>query len=70
MRIVVNVDDGDGEEEADPTIDPRELPVFDYEPPPLDQMLRASVADLGLLGLFNLLFFSGAFVSFLRYDVR
>jgi hypothetical protein len=29
-----------------------------------------AIRDIGLLALFNLVFFAAAFVSFLRYDVR
>jgi len=36
----------------------------------LGQSLKLAVWDIGLLALFNLVFFAGAFVSFLRYDVR
>jgi ABC-type transport system involved in multi-copper enzyme maturation permease subunit len=34
------------------------------------ESLRLAVWDLGLLALFNLVFFAAAFVSFLKYDVR
>jgi hypothetical protein len=36
----------------------------------LGQSLRLAVWDIGLLILINLGLFAGAFVSFLRYDVR
>ena len=58
-----------GQPEPEP-IDPRELPVFQYRQPPLKEVVRASVLDLGILAVFNIVFFAGAFVSFLRYDVR
>ncbi|MEM7584232.1 MAG: ABC transporter permease subunit [Acidobacteriota bacterium] len=67
VRIASTEGDAPPEEVA---IDPRELPAFDYQPPPLPQVLRAAAFDLGLLAAFNLLFFSAAFVAFLRYDVR
>ena len=51
-------------------IDPRELPSFQYLQSPLKEVIRASVLDLGILAVFNVLFFAGAFVAFLRYDVR
>ncbi|MCB0293067.1 MAG: DUF3526 domain-containing protein, partial [Calditrichaeota bacterium] len=59
-----------GEENQPPPIDPREIPAFDYQPPGLREAATASLADLGLLAFFNLLCFAGAFISFLRYDVR
>ena len=57
------------QEEPEP-IDPREIPPFQFEAAPVSEVARAAVLDLGLLGLFNLVFFVGAFVAFLRYDVR
>ena len=36
----------------------------------LGQSLKLAIWDIGLLILFNLVFFAAAFVSFLRYDVR
>jgi hypothetical protein len=51
-------------------IDPAELPEFQYRQPPLESVVRASVLDLGILAIFNIVFFAGAFVAFLRYDVR
>ena len=51
-------------------IDPRELPAFQYLQPPLKEVIRSSVLDLGILAVFNVVFFAGAFVAFLRYDVR
>ena len=59
----------DEEEEPEP-IDTRELPVFTYEAPPARAAISKSLPDLGLLLLFNVVFFAGAFVAFLRYDVR
>ena len=56
-------------EEPDP-IDTRELPVFSYQQPPISEAIKASLPDLGLLFMFNAIFFSGAFVRFLRYDLR
>lgn len=52
------------------SVDPNELPQFLYEPTSLSESLGATAMDMGLLVLFNLLFFSGAFVAFLGYDVR
>ncbi len=60
---------GPNQPEPEP-IDPRELPEFQYRQPPLRQVVKASILDLGILAVFNLIFFVGAFVAFLRYDVR
>jgi len=62
---------GQNEEEEEPEpIDPRELPVFEYEVPPNQELVERSLVDIGLLVLFNIVFFAGAFIAFLRYDVR
>ncbi len=58
----------DGEEEK--PIDAKELPPFVYSNPPLGETVQAALFDIGLLGFFNLIFFAGAFVRFLKYDVR
>lgn len=67
IRVMVRAA-GDDQEET--TIDVSEMPVFTYQSPPVAALLREAVFDLGLLALYNLLFFAGAFVAFLRYDVR
>jgi len=59
-----------GEEEEEKPINPQELPVFDYRSRPLSDVLNDAALDMGLLMIFNILFFTGAFVGFLRYDVR
>ena len=58
------------EEEEPPPIDPYELPVFEYEEPVSSTLIADSLLDIGLLVLFNIVFFAGSFVAFLRYDVR
>jgi ABC-2 type transport system permease protein len=58
------------EEEPPPPIETRELPVFEYSPPSAGEAISESLPDLGLLMLFNIVFFAGSFVAFLRYDVR
>ena len=55
---------------SDEPIDPFELPTYAYEEPPADELINGALPDIGLLMLFNLLFFAGAFVAFLKYDVR
>ena len=60
-----------GESEPEPErIDPGEMPEFKYTSPDLSTVLAASATDIGVLAVFNLLFFAGAFVAFSRYDVR
>jgi vacuolar-type H+-ATPase subunit I/STV1 len=68
IRLVIKM--GNDEEDEPGPIDPAELPAFVFNPPSMASVLRAGVFDLSLLAFFNLLFFSGAFVAFLRYDVR
>jgi ABC-type transport system involved in multi-copper enzyme maturation permease subunit len=46
------------------------IPKFQEHSMTLGQSLRLAVWDIGLLILINLGLFAGAFVSFLRYDVR
>jgi ABC-type transport system involved in multi-copper enzyme maturation permease subunit len=46
------------------------VPKFQERDLALGQSLKLAIWDIGLLVLFNLVFFAGAFVSFLRYDVR
>jgi ABC-type transport system involved in multi-copper enzyme maturation permease subunit len=45
-------------------------PTLPAAPVPLEKRLAAVWVDLVLLGIYGLLFFVGAYVSFLRYDVR
>jgi ABC-type transport system involved in multi-copper enzyme maturation permease subunit len=46
------------------------VPKFQEKDLTLGESLKLAIWDIGLLALFNLVFFSAAFVSFLRYDVR
>ncbi len=46
------------------------IPKFQLQPIPFSLTFRAVWVDLLLLALFNLVFFIGAYVAFLRYDVR
>jgi ABC-type transport system involved in multi-copper enzyme maturation permease subunit len=46
------------------------VPKFQEKDLALGESLRLAIWDIGLLVLFNLVFFAAAFVSFLRYDVR
>ncbi len=59
------------EEEDEPEpIDPTELPVFEYQAPGVASTIAKALPDMGILALFNIMFFAGAFVACLRYDVR
>lgn len=46
------------------------VPKFQEQDLALGQSLKLAIWDIGLLILFNMVFFAAAFVSFLRYDVR
>jgi len=68
VRVIKH--DSDAEPVEPERIDPREMPAFEYAPPELAAAVEASAVDMGLLAVFNLIFFAGAFVAFARYDVR
>lgn len=46
------------------------VPRFQEQDLALGQSLRLAVWDIGLLILFNMVFFAAAWISFMRYDVR
>lgn len=46
------------------------VPKFQEQEPTLAKSLQWAIWDIGLLALFNLVFFAASYVSFLRYDVR
>ena len=52
------------------TVDFDIVPKFQERDVGLGQSLQLAIWDIGLLVLFNLVFFAAAFVSFLKYDVR
>lgn len=57
--------------DGNPQNEPLPLPDFPvYQHTPLNRALAASMPDLAILSMYTVLFFSLAFVSFLRYDVR
>jgi len=68
FRMVMVTTDDEGEEPE--TLDPNEMPKFEFAKTSLKTAASNSFLDLGLLVLFNLLFFGGAFAAFLRYDLR
>ncbi len=59
----------DEQEEAE-RLDPNEMPQFEFAKTSFETATANSLPDLGLLVLFNLIFFGGAFAAFLRYDLR
>ena len=55
---------------GDETLDVSELPRFEAHTHTFSEAFAPSVVDVGLLALFSVLCFGGAFAAFLRYDVR
>jgi len=66
--MIVSTSDDSGEEPE--TIDASELPEFQFKKASFSSTFNKGVLDLGLLVLFNLVFFGGAFIAFLKYDLR
>jgi ABC-type transport system involved in multi-copper enzyme maturation permease subunit len=66
--IAIRVNSGDSEKPK--PIDARELPSFDYRAAGVGELLPGAMIDFGLLIIFNIVFFAGAYAAFLRYDVR
>ena len=58
-----------GEQEPEP-INPNEIPVFEYKNRFNGEVFHSTLIDFTLLILFNIVFFNGAYVAFLRYDLR
>ncbi|HUF08643.1 MAG TPA: ABC transporter permease subunit [Rhodothermales bacterium] len=54
----------------DEPLDLTEMPRFQPPDYTFKEALAPSVVDMGLLSLYSLLAFAGAFVAFLKYDVR
>ena len=52
------------------SVDFKTIPKFQEQDLALGQSLKLAIWDIGLLVLFNLVFFMAAYVSFLKYDVR
>ena len=68
FRMIISTNDDSGEEPE--TIDASELPEFQFQTATLSTAASKSIFDLGLLILFNIVFFGGAFFAFLKYDLR
>jgi ABC-type transport system involved in multi-copper enzyme maturation permease subunit len=47
-----------------------DMPQYSYEPEPLGKSLARTIPDFGLMLFLIIVFFAGAYVSFLKYDVR
>ncbi|MEZ4701891.1 MAG: ABC transporter permease subunit [Rhodothermales bacterium] len=59
------------EEQPEPEkIDINEVPAFTYAPPTFQETLPTAIWNIGLLLLYNVVFFAGAFFAFTRFDVR
>jgi hypothetical protein len=69
-RVIIRLSGPEEETEQPQPINPREIPEFLYQPPELSSVIREALPDMAILMIFNLIFFSGAFLSFLRYDLR
>jgi ABC-type transport system involved in multi-copper enzyme maturation permease subunit len=52
------------------SVDFAAMPKFREQDLAIGQSLKLAIWDIGLLVLFNLVFFSAAWISFMRYDVR
>jgi len=69
-RVMVFKMKQEGNEEEEKPIDSRELPIFYYQSPALGQTFNQAISDMGILLIFNLLFFVGAVLTFLKFDIR
>lgn len=71
FRVVIRrFSSSQAEEEKQKALNASEIPEFSEQPRTLGSTIAASLFDLGLLVVLNALFFSGAFVSFLKFDLR
>lgn len=55
---------------GDQALDVSELPRYEAPESTFAEAIKPSVIDIGLLALFSIVCFGGAFTMFLRYDVR
>lgn len=55
---------------GDKAIDASDRPRFFESDEPMATVIKASILDLGLLAVYTVLAFGGAFLAFVRYDVR
>ncbi|MBN1907617.1 MAG: ABC transporter permease subunit [Deltaproteobacteria bacterium] len=68
-KMVFDMDQEEKKKQQLP-IDINEIPEFVYQAPDLSTILHDALPDIALLILFNLVFFTGAFTAFMRYDLR
>jgi len=68
--FMITMRTGNEDEKPPEPIDPYEMPAFEFQEPSSNILVNEALLDVGLLMLFNIVFFIGAFVAFLRYDVR
>jgi len=50
--------------------EPRGMPRFEPPTEEVTEVFRSSIIDFGILSIYTIIAFAGAFVAFLRYDVR
>ena len=55
---------------GDKPLDLTEMPQYEAPSPSFEEAISPSIIDIGLLALYSIVGFAGAFVAFLRYDVR
>ena len=68
FRVIRQVEGEELPEEK--PLDVSEIPVFEHHEMATAAVVDAAIPDIGLLVIYNLLFFVGAFVAFLKYDLR
>lgn len=51
-------------------VDASDMPKFIASAEPVGAVIKASILDFGLLSVYTILAFAGAFLAFVRYDVR
>ena len=66
MMFVIRTD-GD---KKPPEINPAELPKFEFKPASFSASLGSGLIDIGLLFVFNIIFFAAAYLRFLKFDLR
>ena len=53
-----------------PLVERADMPQHKFDPEPLNQSLARALPDIGLMVVLIIVFFAGAYISFLKYDVR
>lgn len=70
MRGHIIIFSSTDDEEEKKAIDVREIPVFEPTKANMSDSVNRASVDMGLLAMFNLIFFAASFVAFGRYDAR